>query len=145
MTLSGLAVDSEGARRDNPGTVLTEGQRIAWRRDRLGWNQRELAKRAGVGLATVTRIEKDRNIQQATLRAVLGALDAGEDARPDLLRHSDVAPSEPVKEGADAQKLAVAVNNLRTVEDFLATTLENLRRTIAELTESPSESRRKSG
>jgi transcriptional regulator with XRE-family HTH domain len=147
MTGLGLALENKSRGCHDSGTVLTEGERIAWRRDRLGWNQRELARRAGVGLATVTRIEKDRNVQQNTLRSVLGALDAGEKARPDLLGHSEAVPSEPsMKEGADAlTRLQRADARLARIELFLAETLEDVRRARADIADDRPESQRKRG
>jgi transcriptional regulator with XRE-family HTH domain len=57
---------------------LSDGDRIAWRRRRLGWNQGQLSDAAGVGLTTIVQIEKDRNVQRAKWRAVEHALDAAE-------------------------------------------------------------------
>jgi transcriptional regulator with XRE-family HTH domain len=83
----------------------TEGERIALRRNRLGWKQGVLAERAKVSLNTVVSIEKDRGVRTESLRAVLAALDAAE-AKPtrrgDLVRHSgEYQSSASMKEGAD--------------------------------------------
>lgn len=139
----GLALERADVRCDDCRAVLTEGQQIAWRRDRLGWNQRTLAKRAGVGLATVTRIEKDRNVQQATVKAVLSALDAGEAQRPDLLHHKGGQESStPTKEGADA-KARRAVAQLERLEVLMIENLEDLRRIKHMLLEDVDAERRK--
>ncbi len=51
------------------------GERIRERRKRLNWTQTELAKRARVGLQTVLRIEKGRQLpQKANLSAIAEAL-----------------------------------------------------------------------
>lgn len=135
----GLALEWEGLRCDDDRAVLTEGQQIAWRRDRLGWNQRTLAKRAKVGLATITRIEKDRNVQQVTLKAVLAALDAGEKQRPDLLGHSKGeqldAPKERAADVPASAKLQRVLHRIEGLEVFVQQVLEQLRQAKAEITE----------
>lgn len=116
-------------------TGMTDGEQIAWRRERLGWNQRKLAKQAGVGLSTVTRIEKDRNTQQVKLRAVLQALDLAEADRPDLLSHAPSAQSAPqMKEGADhAAIIAEAHGKIAGIAGMLDGALKDLRQTLARL------------
>lgn len=136
MTGCGLALETGPCRCHDPGTVLTDGQRIAWRRDRLGWNQRLLAKRAGVGLATITRIEKDRNVQQATMRAVLGALDAGEAARPDLLRQPAGEELVPATKAGDTDvilRLRKTQKQLHRMEVFLSGAVDEIRQALADL------------
>jgi transcriptional regulator with XRE-family HTH domain len=134
----------------NLGTVTepSDGERVALRRNRLGWKQRALAEAAGVSLTTVVQIEKDRGVRTESLRAVLAALDAAE-KKPARVTQSgnpvrDDGPS--TKEGADAEtRIRLADARLERIETFLADTLEDVRRTRTELTGISSEERRKRG
>jgi transcriptional regulator with XRE-family HTH domain len=134
----------------NLGTVTepSDGERVALRRNRLGWKQRALAEAAGVSLTTVVQIEKDRGVRTESLRAVLAALDAAE-KRPARVTRSDTPVGDDgpsMKEGADAEtRIRLADARLERIETFLADTLEDVRRTRAELTGISSEERRKRG
>lgn len=113
--------------------ALSDGENIALRRNRLGWKQRLLAANAGVSLATVLKIEKDRNVRVDMLRAVEAALTTGEAERgldrPTL--SSPTGTTEPSKEGADAAHTRQKMR-LETLEVVLVEALEVVRRGLSE-------------
>jgi transcriptional regulator with XRE-family HTH domain len=130
-------------------TEPSDGERIALRRNRLGWKQRALADAAGVSLTTVVQIEKDRGVRTESLRAVLAALDAAEKkpaprvTSPDRPVRDDAAST---KEGADAAtKLRVADARLERIEVFLVETLEAVRRARADIADDGPQVTRKRG
>jgi transcriptional regulator with XRE-family HTH domain len=99
----GLLLETTSGRCDDAGYVLTEGRRIALRRDDLALNQDELAERARVSRSSVWKLENDQRVRDETRAAILNALAAEERKKGlDPLRHSAGAHSEPSKEGADA-------------------------------------------
>lgn len=133
---------------EDPPTVMSdisEGEQIARRRKKLGWNQRELSKRSGVGMSTVLRIEKDKNTQRQNYEAVIAALAQEEAARgvgPTLSTPSGTTePSH--KEGVDAAQTRQRMR-LETLEVVLVEALETVRRGLAEYAEGR-DPKRKSG
>ena len=77
----GLAL--AGVQTDNPGT-LPRSARLKLRREALGLSQGKLATMADVHVSTVVRLEKDRNVESATIDAIDAALTQAEG---DLSRH----------------------------------------------------------
>jgi transcriptional regulator with XRE-family HTH domain len=130
-------------------TEPSDGERVALRRNRLGWKQRTLAEAAKVSLTTVVQIEKDRGVRTDSLRAVLAALEAAE-KKPRV-----TSPDRPVrdddpsmkKEGADDALASSkrAHDTLTKAEVFLVEALEAVRRARADLAQTDSSDQRKRG
>lgn len=134
----GLGLETAQAECHDPGIVITEGKQIALRRERVGWIQTELAKRARVSRSVVWKIENDKNVRVDMLRKVEGALAAAEAklglTGPDLsLPGSTTDPS--TKEGADAltEQLHTTHKQLQRIEVFLSETLNEVRATLGDL------------
>lgn len=120
-------------------TELTPGEQLARRRKAIGWNQRTLAKKAGVALGTVLRVEKDRNTQRSNYDAISAAI-----LKEETRRGAGPTLSTPVdtkvpltKEGADVvTRLREARRALQNSEVFLDGALKEIRRGLAALDES---------
>lgn len=155
LETTGLLVADPPERCDD-APVLSAGEGIAVRRDRLGWSQQVLADKSGVGIATVGRIEKDKNIRTDRMAAVLAALDKEERKRglrgPTLSTPRSTTAS-PTEEGADAiTKLRELRASLQRIEALLvdsesavALALRHVRRELDSLSEDTIEHYRKSG
>lgn len=76
-----LALAGGAERCHDSGNVLSDSEKVAVRRNRLGWTQPDLATRAGVGPNTVWRLENKLNVTPANRAAILAALEAGENER----------------------------------------------------------------
>lgn len=115
----------------NLGTVTepSAGERVALRRNRLGWKQRTLAEAAGVSLTTVVQIEKDRGVRTESLRAVLSALEQAE--KGPTLSPPPGTTDLSTKEGVDAAHTRQRLR-LETLEVVLVEALETVRRGLAE-------------
>ena len=57
-----------------PAVLFTMGDVVKKLRDRLGWTQAKLAKRASVSLSTVQNLEADKNVQTDNVAAIAKAL-----------------------------------------------------------------------
>jgi transcriptional regulator with XRE-family HTH domain len=130
-------------------TEPSDGERVALRRNRLGWKQRTLAEAAKVSLTTVVQIEKDRGVRTDSLRAVLAALDAAEKkGRERPITSPPTGTTEPsMKEGADDAHASSkrAHDTLTKAEVFLVEALEAVRRARADLAQTDSSDQRKRG
>lgn len=151
------SIESRSGEWHDPPVVLTEGKKIALRREALRLpngkllSQARLAVRAGVGTSVVWKIENDKNVRVDMLRKVEIAL---ADAERELGGGPSLSPPEGIKgpslkEGAlDAesqQKLRNALRRFELAEDFLSQTLDGVRRGIADLTDTLREIGRKQG
>lgn len=69
--------------------VVELGRRIARHRVERNWTQADLAREAGVGQATVQRVERGRSVQMTTMVRILrtlGLLEALDAAIPESVR-----------------------------------------------------------
>lgn len=128
--------------------VLTPGETIRVRRQRLGWGVYEAAKRAGIGKDALLNIEKDRNYTIDKLERYKAALDAAEKESPG---HSDVTGSD-IAPGTTGPDVAEAIRKerqryrayLQQIESTAVATVEDVRARLARLdAEEASESRRR--
>lgn len=80
-----------------PTTMLTElGRRLTSVRKQLGWSQEALAERAGIGIATLRRIEDGRDGKLGSWLRILVALERV-DAIEQLLPEEFRSPMAEVK------------------------------------------------
>lgn len=113
--------------------VLTPGETIRVRRQRLGWGVYEAAKRAGIGKDALLNIEKDRNYTSEKLERYKAALDAGE---KDQIPSADVSGSviAPGTNEADVAALRKEYRaRLKRLEAYLAPIIAEIRLGLAEL------------
>jgi transcriptional regulator with XRE-family HTH domain len=114
--------------------VLTPGETLRVRRERLKWSQREAADRAGINPETVIQIEKDRGVHSKKLDAYKAALDDGEREQavvtsPDIATSTTDADVEAAVRKERQRFRAYLVQS----ESTALATLEDVRSRIARL------------
>ena len=71
-------------------------RRIVDERKARGWNQRQLAERAGVAVATVGKVERGEDVLPSRRRAITDALGITRSDENDEQSHSETGPSRNV-------------------------------------------------